>query len=353
MKTYNLTILEGDGIGSEVVTEAVKVLEAVADKHQFSLQFEYADVGGKAIDLHHSPFPDATLAACLRADAVLLGAVGGPKWDNLPKEMRPETGLLAMRKALNVFANLRPVFVDETQAHRSSLKPEIVTGTDLLVVRELVGGIYFGTPSFRNDFEGVSTDRYTTPEIERIARVAFAYARKRRNKVTSVDKANVLQVSMLWRDVVHRIHAAEFPDVQLEDMYVDNAAMQLILHPRQFDVILTNNMFGDILSDAAAVLPGSLGMLPSASIGAVIGLFEPCHGTAPDIAGKGIANPVATILSAAMMLDFLGETNAANSIRAAVDTTLQSGAYTADLAPKNTTPLSTSQMGALIRANLG
>lgn len=349
---YHITLLEGDGIGSEVIAEAIKVLEVIAEKHGLVFHFERADVGGIAIDNHDSPFPDSTLQACLRANAVLLGAVGGPKWDNLPKEKRPETGLLAMRKALNVFANLRPVAVDETQAHRSSLKHDIVVGTDLLVVRELVGGIYFGTPSFRNDFEGVSTDRYTTPEIERIARVAFAYARKRRNKVTSVDKANVLQVSMLWRDVVHRIHAEEFADVQLEDMYVDNAAMQLILHPRQFDVILTNNMFGDILSDAAAVLPGSLGMLPSASIGAEIGLFEPCHGSAPDIAGKGIANPIAAILSAAMMLDFLGEVNAANDIRASVDMTLQSGAFTADLAPKGTTALTRSQMGDLIAANI-
>lgn len=351
-QTYQITLLPGDGIGPEVVAEAVKILDAVAAKHHLTLNYETALMGGCAVDALGAPFPDETHMACMRGDAVLLGAVGGPKYDDLPKDLRPETGLLQMRKALDVFANLRPVAVDAAQAARSPLRPEKVMGTDLMVVRELVGGIYFGTPSFRNDFEGVSTMRYTTPEIERIARVAFQYARQRRNKVTSVDKANVLAVSQLWRAVVQRIKDTEFPDVALEHMYVDNAAMQLILNPRQFDVILTGNLFGDILSDASAVLPGSLGLLPSASVGLEAGLFEPIHGSAPDIAGKGIANPSATILSAAMLLDYLGEQTAAQAIRKAVQATLESGLFTADLAPAGTTPLSTSAFGDAVAQRL-
>ncbi|MBL7977328.1 MAG: 3-isopropylmalate dehydrogenase [Bacteroidetes Order II. Incertae sedis bacterium] len=343
--TYNITLLSGDGIGPEVVAEAVKVLTRVSELFDFGILFESALIGGAAVDDLGSPYPDQTHESCKRADAVLLGAVGGPQYDGLPKELRPETGLLTMRKALDVFANLRPVAVDEVQAVRSPLRPEKVAGTNLLVVRELVGGIYFGTPSYRNDFEGVSTMRYTRPEIERIARIAFRYARDRRNKVTSVDKANVLAVSQLWREVVQDIRDAEFEDVQLEHMYVDNAAMQLILNPRQFDVILTGNLFGDILSDASAVLPGSLGMLPSASIGESSGLFEPIHGSAPDIVGKGIANPVATILSAAMMLDFLGENAAATAIRLAVSKTQLDGFLTADLATGPILPLTTSAFG--------
>jgi len=343
--TYNITLLPGDGIGPEVVAEAVKVLSRVSELYDFGLLFETALIGGAAVDDLANPYPPQTHEACKRADAVLLGAVGGPKYDTLPKALRPETGLLSMRKALDVFANLRPVAVDGVQAARSPLRPEKVAGTDLLVVRELVGGIYFGTPSYRNDVEGVSTMRYTKPEIERIARIAFATARDRRNKVTSVDKANVLAVSQLWREVVQEVRDAEFEDVQLEHMYVDNAAMQLILNPRQFDVILTGNLFGDILSDASAVLPGSLGMLPSASIGESSSLFEPIHGSAPDIAGKGIANPAAAILSGAMMLDYLGQKEAAAAIRNAVANTLLDGFVTSDLASDVVLALTTSAFG--------
>jgi 3-isopropylmalate dehydrogenase len=293
--------------------------------------------------------PQETVDACKASDAVLLGAVGGPKWDELTGAMRPESGLLKIRKELAVFANLRPVAVPESLAASSPLRPEAVVGVDLLTVRELTGGIYFGLPVGNDGFEAFNTMRYTVPEIERVARVAFEWARKRRNKVTSVDKANVLEVSRLWRDTVKKLHAAEFSDVELDHMYIDNATMQMVINPRQFDVILTGNIFGDILSDTSATLGGSLGLLPSASLGCGTGLFEPVHGSAPDIAGQGKANPIAMILSTAMMLDDLGEGAAATAIRAGLDAALAKNLRTADLCRSGNTPVSTSEMGAAIR----
>lgn len=342
-KSYNIALLQGDGIGPEVCSEAVKVMQAAAKSSGFFLNFSDGLIGGAAFDASGSPLPQATIDLCLSADATLLGAVGGYKWDELPKAQRPETGLLGIRKAMDIFANLRPLSVEASQAFRSTLKPEVVSGVDLMVVRELVGGIYFGEPTFKNETEAVSTMRYTVSEIERIARIAFEYAKKRRNKVTSVDKANVLLVSQLWREVVTRIHETEYPSVNLEHLYVDNAAMQLVLNPKQFDVILTGNLFGDILSDISAVLGGSLGLLPSASVNGTNGLFEPVHGSAPDIAGKGIANPAAAILSGAMLLEFLGETEAANKIRTAISKVWNDGKATADLSPQF--PLSTTEFG--------
>jgi 3-isopropylmalate dehydrogenase len=288
------------------------------------------------VDEVGDPCPAETIEGALNSDAVLFGAIGGPKWDSLPKEKRPETGLLKIRKELGLFANLRPAVVFDQFLEASPLKPEIVKGVDLLVVRELTGGIYFGEPRGKGEKEAFNTMRYTRGEIERIARVGFQEAMKRRKKVTSVDKANVLEVSQLWREVVEEV-AREFPEVELEHMYVDNAAMQLVRNPRQFDVILTGNIFGDILSDEASTIVGSIGLLPSASIGGKVGLFEPIHGSAPDIAGKGIANPIATILSGGMMLGYLGEVEAQRWIEEAVRRVLAKGIATPDLGGTATT----------------
>ena len=306
-KVFKIAVLKGDGIGPEVVDAALEVLNTISQI--YGVKFEYREglIGGIAIDETGDPLPDETLELCLNSDAVLLGAVGGPTWDNLPQDKKPERGLLKIRKALNLYANLRPVKVFDALIDSSPLKPEVVRGTDLLVVRELVSGIYYGEP--RGIYEengkrcGKNTMKYCEDEIERVTRKAFEIARKRRKKVTSVDKANVLDVSALWREVVNRV-AKDYPDVELEHLYVDNAAMQLIRRPSTFDVIVTGNIFGDILSDEAGVLPGSLGMLPSASIGDKYALYEPVHGSAPDIAGQAIANPIATILSAGMMLKY-------------------------------------------------
>jgi 3-isopropylmalate dehydrogenase len=348
-KTYHIVLLPGDGIGPDVTHEAVQMLDAMASAGNFSLTYEEQAVGGAALDQHNHPFPDSVQERCLASDAVLLGAVGGPKWDHHTGAMRPESGLLKLRKALGAFANLRPVAVPDSLAEASPLREEAVRGTDLLVVRELTGGIYFGEPRGREpDDSGekaYNTMVYTTGEVDRVARVAFDWARKRRGEICSVDKANVLVVSQLWRDVVTGLHQAEFSDLQLSHMYVDNAAMQLVLNPRQFDVIVTGNLFGDILSDAAATLGGSLGLLPSASLGGKVGLFEPVHGSAPDLAGKDIANPIAAILSAAMMLDFLGEARSAQAIRDGVNSALASGARTADLCRDKHRRVSTREMG--------
>ena len=356
-KRYVITLLPGDGIGPEVVAEATKILDAVAEANGFEIAYEERPAGGAAIDAFGDPMPDEVVGVCLDSDAVLLGAVGGPKWDHLTGASRPESGLLKIRKALGAFANLRPVSVPESLAENSPLRPEKVAGLDLLTVRELTGGIYFGQPVGE---EGEGPERkawntmvYSVGEIERVARIAFEWARKRRNKVTSVDKANVLEVSRLWRDVVKRLHEAEYADVELDHLYVDNAAMQMVVNPRQFDVILTGNIFGDILSDASATLGGSLGLLPSASVGGPVGLFEPVHGSAPDIAGQGKANPLAMILSVAMMLDDLGEGPAAAAIRRAVDRVLDAGYRTPDLCGPGHTPTSTSEMGDRVRAALG
>lgn len=346
-RTYRVVLLPGDGIGPEVVAAAVRVLETVASG-QFSLRFEEHPAGGAAIDAVGNPMPDDVLAACKSADGVLLGAVGGAKWDDLRGTMRPESGLLRLRKELGVYANLRPVAVPDALAEASPLREEAVRGTDMLVVRELTGGIYFGQPVGRegagpSEF-AFNTMRYSVPEVERVARVAFDWARRRGGRVTSVDKANVLVVSQLWRETVSRLHQEEAADLELTHMYVDNAAMQLVLNPRQFDVIVTGNLFGDILSDAAATLGGSLGLLPSASVGGHVGLFEPVHGSAPDIAGEGVANPVAAILSAAMMLDHFGEAQAAEQVRAAVNEALESGLRTRDLWRSQYELASTSEM---------
>ena len=348
MKNYKIAVLKGDGIGPEIVDEAIKVLDSVASKEGFNLEYNEYLIGGNAIDVFDNPCPDETIKGCLNSDAVLFGSIGGPKWDNLPKEKRPETGLLKLRKSLGLFANIRPAIIFDELVNASTLKPEVIKGVDLEVVRELTGGIYFGEPRENTKDVAFNTMIYTREEIERIAEVAFEEAMKRRKKVTSVDKANVLEVSELWREVVEEVHK-RYPLVELEHMYVDNAAMQLIRNPKQFDVILTGNIFGDILSDEASMIVGSIGLLPSASIGGKVGLFEPIHGSAPDIAGQGIANPIATILSAAMMLDYLNESNAANRVRKAIKEVLSEGYRTKDIASFDAKEVvTTEEMGSLI-----
>ena len=326
----SIVLLPGDGIGPEVTQAAQAVLEAAGD--QFGHRFEFSGhaIGGDAIERHGAPLPQTTLRACLAADAVLLGAVGGPRWDG--RELRPEHGLLQLRRELGVFANLRPVQVPPALLHYSPLKPELARGVDLLIVRELTGGVYFGKPRGRTHERAFDTMLYTSAEVARVARVAFELARGRRHRVTSVDKANVLESSRLWREVVTRV-AADYPDVELNHLLVDAAAMELVRRPARFDVLLTENLFGDILSDQAGALAGSLGMLPSASLGASgPGLFEPVHGSAPDIAGQGVANPVGAMLSAAMLCRHgLGLEREAEAIEMAVLETLAEGAHTADL----------------------
>lgn len=332
--THRILVIPGDGIGAEVMPHVLRVLGAVG----VPLSIEVGDLGGVAIDRHGTPLPNQTLKAAQASDAVLLGAVGGPKWDALPMDQRPEKGLLGLRAGLDAFANLRPAMLFAPLADASSLRPELVAGLDMLIVRELTGGIYFGEPrgveTDNGRRRGFNTDVYTEGEIERIARVAFDLAGKRNARLTSVDKANVLEVTQLWRDVVTEVHA-DFPNIELDHLYVDNAAMQLVRAPKQFDVIVTGNLFGDILSDAAAMLTGSLGMLPSASLNAKgQGIYEPVHGSAPDIAGQNVANPLATILSAAMMLRYsLGEADAADRVESAVNTVLEDGIRTADIMP--------------------
>ncbi len=351
MKTYKIALIKGDGIGPEIVDEAVKVLDAVAEKEGFSLEYSEYLLGGSAYDVFEDPCPDETIKGAQNSDAILFGAIGGYKWESLPKEKRPESGLLKIRKALNLFANIRPAMIFDELVNASTLKPEVIKGVDLVVVRELTGGIYFGEPRKKEENRAYNTMVYTKEEIERIAHEAFKEAQKRNKKVTSVDKANVLEVSELWRETVEEV-AKNYPDVELEHMYVDNAAMQLVRDPKQFDVILTGNIFGDILSDEASMIIGSIGLLPSASIGGKAGLFEPIHGSAPDIAGQGIANPIATILSAAMMLDYLGELEAAKRIRDAIKKTLHDGYRTKDLAAFDAKEVvTTSEMGSLIAEN--
>jgi len=349
MKKYNITLIKGDGIGPEIVDEAVKVLDAVSSCYDFHFSYDEALMGGIAYDITGDPLPQETITKSLNSDAVLFGAIGGPAWDKLPREKRPESGLLRFRKELGVYANLRPAVVYDELINASSLKPEIIKGVDIMVVRELIGGIYFGEPKGRTEDKGWNTMVYTREEIVRIAHQAFRIAQKREKRVCSIDKANVLDVSQLWRDVVTEV-AAEYPDVELSHMYVDNAAMQLVLNPRQFDVMLTGNIFGDILSDEASMLCGSIGLLPSASVGEKIGVYEPIHGSAPDIAGQGIANPIATIASASMMLRYaLGEIEAADKIDAAIKKALSEGYRTGDLAQFDAKEIcSTSEMGSII-----
>ncbi|MCW8895113.1 3-isopropylmalate dehydrogenase [Sulfurimonas sp.] len=349
MKTYKITLIKGDGIGPEIIDEAVKVLDSVSSCFDFDFEYTEALMGGCAYDIAGDPLPQETINAALNSDAVLFGAIGGEKWDSLPREKRPESGLLRFRKELGVYANLRPAVVYDELINASSLKPEIIKGVDIMVVRELIGGIYFGEPKGRTEDKGWNTMVYTRMEIERIAHQAFKIAQKRSKRVCSIDKANVLDVSQLWRDVVTEI-SAQYPDVELSHMYVDNAAMQLVLNPSQFDVMLTGNIFGDILSDEASMLCGSIGLLPSASVGEKIGVYEPIHGSAPDIAGQGIANPIATISSASMMLRYaLGEVDAADKIEAAIKRALKEGYRTKDLAQYDAKEVcSTSEMGSII-----
>ena len=353
-----ILILPGDGIGPEIVREAIRVLQRLRDTGAVDLIWEEALIGGAAIDAVGEPLPKRTLLAAQAADAILLGAVGGPEWDRMRRALRPEKGLLSLRAGLGVFANLRPVLSYAPLVGASSLKPELVSALDILIIRELTGGIYFGQPrGIRTADDGVRTGfdtmLYSETEIERIVHIAFQFAVQRKRRVCSVDKANVLETSQLWREVAEAV-ARNYPEVTLSHMYVDNAAMQLVRAPEQFDVIVTANLFGDILSDLASMLSGSIGMLPSASLDEHgKGLYEPIHGAAPDIAGQGVANPLATILSVAMMLRYsLDYPAAANRIEAAVNTVLEQGLRTADIASPNITPVSSAQMGAAVVAAL-
>lgn len=355
----NIAVLPGDGIGHEIMAEAARVLEWINKANDLGLVLQHALVGGSAIDAHGTALPAETFAICEKADAILLGAVGGPKWDKLPPAERPEkAGLLEIRKRLDLFGNLRPAILYPQLADASSLKPEIVAGLDILIVRELTGGIYFGQPRGirvleNGEREGYNTYVYNESQIRRIAKVAFELAQKRGGRLCSVDKANVLEVTMLWREVMDEM-AKDYPDVELSHMYVDNAAMQLVRAPKQFDVVVTGNMFGDILSDAAAMLTGSIGMLPSASLDVNgRGMYEPCHGSAPDIAGQNKANPLATILSVAMMLRYsLNEPAAAQRIEDAVSTVLDQGFRTADIYSDGSTMVGTIEMGDAVLAAL-
>ena len=358
-QTYRITLLPGDGIGPEIMAVAVSVLKQVGEQQGISFDFTEALVGGAAIDATGSPLPEETLEICRQSDAVLLASIGGYKWDNLPRSQRPETGLLGLRSGLGLFANLRPATILPQLLEASSLKPEIVEGVDIMVVRELTGGIYFGSPKGIFEMEdgqqrGVSTMAYTSSEIDRIGKVAFETAQKRGGKLCSVDKANVLEVSQLWRDRITKL-GQSYPDVELSHLYVDNAAMQLVRAPKQFDTIVTGNLFGDILSDAAAMLTGSIGMLPSASLGdRGPGLYEPVHGSAPDIAGQDKANPLAQVLSAAMMLRYgLGQPAAADTIEQAVLTVLDRGYRTGDIMSEGMTAVGCKGMGEALEKALG
>ena len=341
-----IAVLPGDGVGPEVTREAVRVLHAVSDVNGYDFEFREYPIGGAAVDAEKQPLPQRTLDGCLESDAVLLGAVGGPKYDALPVDLRPEAGILGLRKALGVFANLRPAIAYEAVADCSPIRAEVLRGANVLIVRELLGGLYFGQPRGRDEHGAYDTMRYSSQEIERVARVAFEQARLRRHHVTSVDKANVLETSRLWRQVLSDL-AREYPDVKLDHAYVDSFAMQLILTPSRFDVVVTENLFGDVLSDESAVLSGSLGMLGSASIGGKVGLFEPIHGSAPDIAGKNIANPIGAIAAAAMLLRFTaGLHRDADDVEAAIALTLEKGCVTADLrSEKRKTVATTREVG--------
>ena len=355
--TKQIAVLQGDGIGPEIIGQAVKVLDKLIEQG-LDARYEYGLLGGSAYDAHGSPYPEATQNLCRKADAVLLGAVGGPQYDNLERSVRPERGLLAIRKDLNLFANLRPAILYPELANASTLKPEVVSGLDILIVRELTGDIYFGEPrgirTLENgEKEGYNTMKYSESEIRRIAKVAFEAAQKRGKKLCSVDKANVLETTEFWKQIFTEV-AAQYPDVELTHMYVDNAAMQLVKAPKQFDVIATGNIFGDILSDQASMLTGSIGMLPSASLNDTgKGLYEPSHGSAPDIAGQNKTNPLATILSLAMLLRYsLNDEARATQVEQAVQKVLQQGLRTGDIFEQGTTLVSCSDMGDAVIANL-
>ncbi len=353
MKKYNISIIKGDGIGTEIVDEAIKVLDAVSYSCGFSLEYKEYLMGGIAIDITGVPLPDKTVEGVLNSDACLFGAIGGEKWDTLPRELRPETGLLSFREKMGVYANLRPAIIYDELINASTLKPEVIKGVDIMVVRELIGGIYFGQPRANDGETAYNTMVYTKSEIIRIGKKAFKLALKRDKRVCSVDKANVLEVSQLWRDTMIEL-SSDYPEVELTHMYVDNAAMQLVRNPKQFDVIVTGNIFGDILSDTASMVVGSIGLLPSASTGDKTAIYEPIHGSAPDIAGQGIANPIATIESAGMMLRYsFGEIEAANKINKAIKTALKDGYRTKDLAAFDAKEVvSTSEMGDIIANNI-
>jgi 3-isopropylmalate dehydrogenase len=345
---HTIAVLPGDGIGPEVTAEAVRVMNAVGDLYGHRFRTEHYGIGAAGVAEDGNALPERTRAGVLEADAILLGAVGSPSLANASGNRRPEAGLLALRRLLGAFANLRPVAVHRALRHVSPLRADRLEGVNLLIVRELTGGLYYGEPRGRDDHEAVNTLRYSVAEIERVARVAFQSARERRRLVTSVDKANVLEVSQLWRETVTRV-STEYPDVKLEHLYVDFAAMRLVSNPASFDVLLTENLFGDILSDEAAVLTGSLGLLPSASLGEGPGLFEPVHGSAPDIAGMGVANPIGAIASAAMLLRHgLGLTDAAETVERAIDAVLEAGARTPDLATEGERTFGTEEIGSEI-----
>ncbi len=353
---YRIAVLPGDHVGPQVMQEGIKILQRAGELYNLQFTLREGLVGGAAIDATGDPLPDETLALCNESDAVLFGSVGGPKWDEIPPDKRPERGLLRLRQALDLYANLRPAKLYSALVDASSLKPEVVAGIDLLVVRELVSGIYYGTPrgieSTDQGERGTNTMVYTSAEIQRVARLAFELAQKRRGKLTSADKANVLEVSVLWRREVSEL-AGEFGGVDVEHLYVDNCAMQLVRAPKQFDVIVCGNLFGDILSDEAAMLTGSIGMLPSASIGGKIGVFEPVHGSAPDISGQGVVNPIAMINSTAMMLQYgLDQPEAAQAIETAVETVLNAGYRTGDIMRDGCTQVGTVEMGDRICAAL-
>lgn len=348
--SQNILILPGDGIGPEIVDQAVKVLVAVERKYSLDITTDTALVGGAAYDAEGDPLPESTLEKARRADAILFGSIGGPKWDAIERDKRPERGLLRLRSSLGLFANLRPAILFPQLADASSLKPEVVSGLDILIVRELTGGIYFGEPrgirEENGERVGFNTDVYSESEIRRIARVAFELAQVRGKRLCSIDKANVLEVTELWKEVVSEM-ASDYPDVEVSHMYVDNAAMQLVRAPKQFDVMVTGNLFGDILSDEAAMLTGSIGMLPSASLDENRkGLYEPCHGSAPDIAGQGIANPLATIMSLAMLMRYsLNRADVADAIESAVEKVLERGLRTADIFTEGCVKVGTAAMG--------
>ena len=349
LKTYKIGIIKGDGIGSEIIDEAIKVLDSVSVNMNFKLNYKEMLLGGSAYEEAGVPLPDETISGVKKCDAVLFGAIGDPKWDNLDRALRPETGLLQLRKNMNLFANIRPVKVYKNLIKSSSLKPEIIDNVDIVVIRELIGGLYFGEPRLISQDKAYNTMIYTRDEVIRISKVAFEISMKRNKKICSVDKANVLEVSQFWREIVIEV-SKDYPEVELTHMYVDNAAMQLIKNPKQFDVILTGNIFGDILSDLTSMISGSIGLLPSASIGGKVGLYEPIHGSAPDIAGQGISNPIAMISSAAMMLKYaLNEEEASKKIEEAIEKTLNDGYRTSDINYDNSTEIcSCSEIGDII-----
>ena len=345
---FKVTLLPGDGIGPEVINAAVNVLKYAAEKFNIEFEFTEKEIGGCSYEKYGTPLTDEVLSECYSSDAVFLGAVGGPKWEKLPHNLKPEAALLKLRKSLGLYANLRPAKVYNSMLSASSLKESVLADTDVMILRELTGGIYFGEPRGYDSDKGFNTMVYSRDEVERIARYAFELARGRKGRVTSVDKANVLEVSQFWRDTVHQVHT-EYPDVELNDMYVDNAAMQLVRDPKQFDLILTSNLFGDILSDIAAMITGSLGMLPSASIGKNYALYEPVHGSTPDIAGQGKANPIAAIASAAMMLKYSFEIDKASElIECSLENILAEGYRTADIFSEGCKLVTTIQMTDLV-----